>query len=758
MRLRLLALFLTSLANAEPILDRYCAGCHNEKLKTAGLSIAAVDFHQDSAAAEKIIRRLRARQMPPPGLPRPDEATYQSLVTALEASVDKAALANPNPGRTDTFRRLNRNEYQNAIRDLLAIDVDVTPLLPADEASHGFDNITVGDLSPTLLERYLNAARKISRLAIGAPIKAPNGDTFTLPPDLTQEDHFDALPLGTRGGTSLRYTFPLDADYEIVLRLARDRNEHVEGLTEAHEVEILIDGERVQRFTVKPPKSGEDHHAVDLHLKLRTAVKAGPHQIAAAFVKKPTALLETERQPYPAHFNMDRHPRVQPAVYSVSVNGPYEARGPGDTPSRRKIFVCTTQDNKCAERIFSNLARRAYRRPVDASDLRAPMKFYTAARATAPFEEGIEMGLRAILVSPEFLFRVERDPDKLAAGAAYRVSDLELASRLSFFLWSSIPDEELLAAAESKTLHNAAVLDKQVRRMMRDPRSRALVNHFASQWLYLRNISSTLPDMRLFADFDDNLRQSFRKETELFVESILRDDRSILDLLRADYTFLNERLAKHYGIPNIYGSRFRRVQLDADSKRGGLLRQGSLLLVTSYPTRTSPVIRGKWVLDNLLGIPPPPPPPNIPALKDKAAIGKNLSMRERLAEHRANPACAGCHQLMDPIGFVFENYDAVGRWREREDSLPIDTAGALPDGTKFQSVADLQKALLQRPELLASTFTEKLLTFALGRGVEFYDEPAVRAITRKASTDDYRFSSFILGVVSSQPFQMRRSK
>jgi hypothetical protein len=613
-----------------------------------------------------------------------------------------------------------------------------------------------------LLERYLSAAQKIARLAVGIPTRSPGGDTINLPPDLTQEGHFERLPLGTRGGVVVHYTFPLDAEYDFNIRLARDRNEHVEGLREAHEVELMLDGERIRLFTVKPPPAGSDHHGVDKDLTVRLPVKAGPHTVGVTFPKRPSLLLETERQPYQAHFNMDRHPRIQPAVYSVSVNGPYETKGPGTTPSRQRIFLCRPatpeEEPLCAKRILSSLMRRAYRRPVTDADLRVPLKFFNDARADRGFDGGIEMGLRAVLVSPEFLFRVEQDPPETAPNSAYRISDLELASRLSFFLWSSIPDDELLDAAIAGKLRQQTVLEQQVRRMLADSRSRSLVNNFAQQWLYLRNLASATPDMRLFPDFDDNLRQAFRRETELFFESIMREDRSILDLLTANYTFVNERLAKHYGIANVYGSRFRRVNFDKDSVRGGLLRQGSILTVTSYATRTSPVIRGKWVLDNILGMPPPPPPASVPALKENTSIGKAVSMRQRIAEHRANPACAGCHNLMDPVGFSFENYDAVGRWRIVDDTGRVDASGSLPDGTRFDGVAGLQQALLKRPEVFATTFAEKLLTYALGRGIEYYDAPAIRKVVREARTNDFRFSSFVAGLVGSTPFQMRRAQ
>ena len=746
-------------------LKQYCVGCHSAAVKSGGLVLDPLRSDQVGSHAadwEKAVRRLRARSMPPVGLPRPDERTYETLIAHLETALDRESAAKINPGRTDTFRRLNRTEYQNAIRDLLALDIDMSSLLPADEVSRGFDNITVGELSPTLLERYLGAAKKVSRLALGRPVGSPGGDSMILPPDLTQEEHFEGLPIGTRGGAVLKYTFPNDGKYDIQIRLARDRNEHVEGIYGTHQVELLLDGRRAQLFTVKPPGPGQDHSVVDRHLVVRVPVAAGPHSLAVTFPKKGSALLETERQPWHAHFNMDRHPRITPALYSITVNGPYEAAGPGDTPSRKRLLVCKPSgpgnEERCATQILSTIMRRAYRRPVTQEDVRVAMKLYGEARSQDGFEGGIEMGIRSILVNPEFLFRVEQDPREVSPKTAYRINDLELASRLSFFLWSSIPDDELLGLAIRGKLANRTILDQQVRRMLQHDRSKALITNFAAQWLHLRNLSSSTPDMRLFTDFDDNLRRSFQKETELFLESIMREDRSVLDMLRANYSFVNERLAKHYGIPNVYGSRFRKVVFDDNDVRGGLLRQGSILTVTSYATRTSPVIRGKWVLDNIIGVPPPPPPPDVPALKEKAGTAKALTMRERLAQHRANPACSGCHNIMDPVGFAFENFDAVGRWRTAEEDLPIDASGGLPDGSKFQGVEGLQEALLKRPELFATTLTEKLLTYALGRGVEYYDAPAIRKIVRHAAVDDYRFSQFILGVVNSAPFVMRRSQ
>ncbi len=738
-----------------PLVKQYCVACHNSVTKTAGLALDSTV--SEDAQWEKVLRRLSGRTMPPVGLPRPKEAAYVTAVAELEARLDQRPV---DPGRTDTFRRLSRTEYQNAVRDLLAVDVDVRGLLPNDETSHGFDNITVGDLSPTLLEKYLAAARKISRLAVGAPVKSPGGETVSLPPDLTQEEHLAGLPPGTRGGIVYKHTFPLDAEYEIQIRLARDRNEHVEGLSAEHEVELMLDGERVELFRVVPVKAGQDHSRVDEHLKLRTRVKAGPHVVAVAFPKRPTLLLETERMPYPAHFNMDRHPRPQPAIYSLTVTGPYEAKGVSETPSRKRLFVCAAQDEACAKKILGTLARRAFRRPVVESDYALALKMYRETRKTESFDEAIELGVRAVLVSPEFLFRVERDPAGVAAKTAYRVSDLELATRLSFFLWSSIPDDELLGLAERRALSDPKRLEAQVRRMLKDGRSKALVENFADQWLYLRNLDSATPDMRIFPDFDDNLRRAFREETHLFVESVMREDRSIFDLLSANYTYVNERLAYHYGIPHVYGSLFRRVELPPGSARGGLLRQGSILTVTSYPHRTSPVIRGKWVLDNILGVPPPPPPPNVPALKENTEVAQPRSVRERLAEHRKNPACAGCHQLMDPVGFALENYDGVGRWRATEvpdRKLAVDAGGGLPDGAKFDGVAGLEKALLARPEMFATTITEKLLTYALGRIPGTSDAPAVRQVVRRSKGENFKFSSFIVGVVQSPPFQMRRT-
>ena len=753
------------------VVNKYCVFCHNADLKTGGLALDAIssdEVGRHSETWEKVVRKLRGRQMPPIGMPRPDEDTYNQVITSLSASLDEAADSEPNPGRPGTFRRLTRTEYRNSIRDLLSVDLDVSTLLPGDESSFGFDNVTVGDLPPILMDRYVSAAQKVSRLAVGRSGRSPGGDTIRIRPDLTQEEHFEGLPIGTRGGTLLPYTFPVNGEYEIQVRLSRDRNEHVEGLYAAHELELLLDRERLQVFTIEPPPHERveenyfpSHANVDLHLKARVPVTAGPHTIGVTFLKNPSVLIETARQPFQAHFNYHRHPRIQPAVFQISIIGPYDAEGPGDTPSRERIFVCqpanASEEDGCAERILKALTRRAYRRPVSDEDIQDRLELYRTVRAKEGFDAGIEVALAAILVSPEFLFRIEQDPADLENDTAYSISDLELASRLSFFLWSSIPDDELLDIAIEGNLRKPGVLGQQVRRMLADPRSRNLITNFVSQWLHLRNLESVAPDMRLFPDFDDNLRQALRQETELFVESVIGEDRNVLDLLSADYTFVNERLAKHYGIPHVYGDRFRRITLDEDNQRGGLLRQGSILTVTSYATRTSPVIRGKWILENILGTPPPPPPANVPELKEKPSSAEKLSMRDRLAEHRNNPACSSCHNLMDPVGFALENYDAVGRYRTVEGGVPVDSSGELFDGTKFDGIGELQSALLARPDLFVNAIAEKLLVFATGRGVEYFDGPALRKVVRDAKEEDYRFSSLILGIVNSKPFQMRRS-
>ena len=754
------------------LIGTYCVSCHNEQTLSGGLALEGVHVDHlgdDTQIWEKVVRKLRARAMPPAGAARPDEAGYEEMLTYLEAELDRVAMTNPNPGRTDTFRRLNRTEYQNAVRDLLALDVDVTTLLPRDDAAYGFDNVSSVGLSPMLMERYLSAALKVSRLAVGSPMPAPGSHVAVLPADLTQEGHLDGLPFGTRGGMAVSYNFPLQGEYELRVRLSRNRNENVEGLTEPHVMELSLDGERLELFTITPNRNRfGDYYAdedVDRNLVVQVPVDAGPHVVAATFLQKNSALIETEREPFAAHFNMDRHPRIQPGVRSVGITGPFETGGSGSTPSRERVFVCrppsaaANDKAACARTIISTLARRAYRRPVTDDDISPLMGFYERAGATAGFEGGIETALRALLSSTEFLFRIERDADHSAAGTAYRLDDLDLATRLSFFLWSSIPDDELLTVAERGELSSPGVLESQVRRMLADPRAESLSTNFAGQWLHLRNLDAARPNLRLFPDFDDNLRQGFRRETELLFDSVVREDRSVVDLLTADYTHLNERLAGHYGIPHVYGDHFRRVQLPEGSPRIGMLGHGSILTVTSYATRTSPVLRGKWVLDNVLGMPPPPPPATVPPLPENEPGQRVLSMRERMVEHRANRVCAACHQLMDPAGLAMENFDAIGRWRDHgAGRTSIDASGSLPGGATFEGIAGLRAALLARPDVFVGTLTEKLVTFALGRGIDYHDAPAVRAVVREAAPDDYRFSSLVLAITKSRPFQMRRSQ
>ena len=763
----------TSSSPSDPstLIGRYCVTCHNERLETAGLNLDGLDVTtvgDHPEVWEKVVRKLRTGMMPPPNRPQPPAAARDALASWLEMSLDDAARSNPNPGRTDALRRLNRTEYQNAIRDLLALDIDSTSLLPPDESGYGFDNVTVSDLSPVLLDRYISAAQTISQLAVGSTQTEPQSEVIRVAGDVTQEQHVPGLPIGTRGGTVVPFTFAQDGEYDIQIRLARNHHGDVGGLREPgvqHLLELLLDRVRVKTFTVEKPGLARfaDHRLVDEHLQIRIPVTAGPHDLGVTFQKRSSSLAVTEREPLQSRFNETRHPRRTPAVYEISISGPYSPSGADDTPSRRRIFVCRPTNSTpgaeeaCATDILSTLMRRAYRRPVSGADVERVMAYYRAGRSEDDFDAGIEEALSAVLTNPAFLFRVELDPEQVAAGSAYRISDVELASRLSFFLWSSLPDDELLDAAVRGDLSRPGELERQARRMLADPRSRNLASNFAGQWLMLRNLGSVNPNVRLYPDFDDNLRQAFREETERLFDSVLREDRSVLDLLKADYTFLNERLAKHYGIPDVYGSRFRRVALPENSRRGGLLRHGSILAVTSYATRTSPVIRGKWVLDNILGAPPPPPPTNVPLLEENS-VNAALPMRERLNQHRSNPVCASCHTTIDPVGFTLENFDAVGRRRDHHaDSGVIDASGGLPGVGELDGVAGLEAGLLSRPKLFAGRITEKLLTFALGRGVEYYDAAAIRQILREAEPDDYRFSSLILGIVNSVPFQMRTS-
>jgi hypothetical protein len=758
-------------ASQRPLLDKYCITCHNDKLKTGGLTLQNADLTkvpENAELWEKVIKKVRVEAMPPMGLPKPDPAARTAFIDALESTIDQAAARQPSPGR-NTLHRLNRAEYSNAIHDLLSLDIDATSLLPPDDESYGFDNIAdVLKTSPSLLERYMSASWNISRLAVGDPAIGASSAIYRARADLSQNEHIDGLPLGTRGGIKVRHNFPLDGEYLIKVRLWRVTADIIRGLEDQHQLEISVDGARVRLAAfggaedqhLSETNSGQSCIDIDGRLSVRVPVKAGPHEVAATFLTG----IESEAQddnilkPF-IRSNYDVLDfRGEPVVDRLTIEGPAKATGPGDTPSRRRVFTCRPADNAdelpCAKKIVLALARRAYRRPVTDNDLETLIGFYQLGRNNnGNFEQGIEAAIQRILASPEFLFRFEPDPVNIPDNTPYKLGDLQLASRLSFFLWSSIPDDQLLAVATGG-LKDPAVIEQQVKRMLADPRAQALVTNFADQWLYLRNLKNIQPDFQNFPDFDDNLRQAMRRETELFVSSIIKEDRSALDLLNADYTFVNERLARHYGIPNIYGTDFRRIQIN-DPARRGLLGQASILTVTSMPNRTSPVNRGKWILTNLLGTPPTPPPPGVPALKENEAGNKRLSVRERMEAHRADPTCAGCHKLMDPLGFSLENFDAVGQWRNTDDGSKIDPAGTLFNGAKVSGPLELRSALTANPEIFAGVLTERLMTYALGRGVEYTDMPAIRAILKDAARNDYRFSSIVLGIVNSTPFDTK---
>jgi hypothetical protein len=742
----------------------YCDTCHFGPKARAKLNLEALDLNRldvNGETWEKVLRKLRSREMPPVGMPRPQEATYQALVSAIETERDRVAQVRPNPGRP-TLHRLNRTEYANAIRDLLALEVDVSEMLPADDIGYGFDNIgDVLQVSPVLLERYLSAARKISRTAVGDMTLPASYQTYTVPHGLIQDDRLsETAPVGSRGGTAIRHFFPVDGEYDISITLQRNRNDEYLGLERERKLDLRLDDQRLQLFTI--PASQKKvvlggGTPPDAKLKVHLSVKAGTREIAALFLKD-TLLQE-------GVIDKVRDDDVKTyfeGVGSVTVAGPFNVEGPGHTVTRDKIFIChpsaSADEMACAEKILSNLAHRAYRRPVTADDMPQLLALYKEGAENGGFEAGVRLALQKILVSPEFLFRAEVDPADAAPGTVYRVSDVELASRLSFFLWSSIPDDELLAVAEKGQLHDPSVLKAQVKRMMADPRSESLIKNFVGQWLFLRNVARISPDTTTFMTFDENLRQSMAKETELLVESQVREDHSVVDLLSTDYTFLNQRMAEHYGIKGIYGNEFRRVKLD-DPRRYGLLGQASILAVTSYPNRTAPTIRGKWVLEQLLGTPPPPPPPNVPSLKDDQTTQK-LTMRQRMEMHRASPQCASCHRMTDPLGFALDNFDGIGSWRDNTGpgTGPIDSSGTLPDGTPFNGPEGLRKLLVKKRDMFVENFTERLLTYALGRGVEEYDHSVIRKITREASADDQKWSSIILGIVNSTPFQMRRTK
>jgi mono/diheme cytochrome c family protein len=756
--------------NPRAVVDRYCVTCHNQRTKTSDLALDGIDITSPAANGEiweGVVRRLRTRSMPPQGMPRPDEATYNSLATFLETELDRSARANPNPGRS-IIRRLNRSEYGNSVRDLLSLEVDVSSLLPPDDSAFGFDNIS--DLlgtSPALLERYLVAADRVSALAVGGAA-APGSDTYRVRQDRSQDQHIEGLPLGTVGGLVVNHNFPLDAEYRFSLALYRNNLEAIRGLEHPHQIEITVDGERVFLATVGGDSDKAEQgtsitdrsDAVDARLQIVVPVKAGHHEVGASFIRKigeGTQRLRPFLRSSAGTYDSTGRPHIE----TMTIAGPFNPMGPGETASRKRIFTCRpvsaaqeepTDEDGCATRILSTLARRAYRRPVTKADTSRLLSFYRAGRAKGSFETGIQMALRRLLASPTFVFRVEAD-NVGKPGTVQNVSDIELASRLSFFLWSSIPDDELLDIAIRGQLHNAAALERQVLRMIADPKADSFVRNFTGQWLHTRNLRTVMPNHDEFPDFDDTLRDAFQTEAELFFESIMRGDRNVLDLLTADYTFVNERLAKHYGIPYVYGSHFRKVTLTNDARRG-LLGKGGLLLVTSRADRTAPVLRGKWILENVLGTPPPPPLPNVPPLEASNEEAPR-TLRERMERHRASPTCAGCHKVMDPLGFALENFDATGAWRTRENGIPLDASGQLADGTKVDGVVALRNALLARSDVFMQTFTEKLMTYALGRGLQHFDMPVVRDIVRKAEGQDYRFSGIIMGVVNSPPFRMR---
>ena len=773
-------------ADTRAVLDRYCVGCHNERLLTGGLALDTLDAGAPATNAdvwERVIQKLRTGTMPPAGRPRPDIATYHVVAGQLETAIDRAAAANPDPGRTSTVHRMNRTEYRHAIRDLLALDIDVTSLLPGDETSDtGFDNnADVLSITTSQLERYLSAARRITRLATGLSPPSPGFETFEVPLLLLQDDRQNQdLPLGSRGGTAIHYNFPVDGEYLIKLRLRTNWQDYILGMGTPQQLDVRIDGALVKRFTVGGEETGRPAPTTftiaepgapeweayvlnaDDDLEVRVSVKAGPRVVGVSFVRQ---VWEPEgvflvRQSGEVLSNDEAY-NGNAAVDSISIGGPYEVTGSSDTPSRREIFVCRptapADEEACATRILSRLARRAYRRPVTDAETKMLLRFFERGRAEGgSFDAGVQLALERLLVDPDFLLRLELDPPEVPPGAVYRLSDLEVASRLSFFLWSSLPDEPLLDIAERGTLTEPAVLEQQVRRMLADPRAASLVEDFASQWLHLRNLTEVRGDPIPFPDFDDNLVEAFGTETALFLTSTLQEDRSVLELLSADYTFVNERLARHYGIPGIYGPRFRRVTVPDLDQRGGLLGHGSLLALTSYPTRTSPVLRGKWLLDTILDAPPPSPPPDVPSLPERGEGGRPESVRERLERHRRAPVCAACHASIDPPGFALEHFDGLGAWRTVDEfGTPIDASAVMPNGVTVDGLSGLRALLLENPEQFAGTVTSKLLAYALGRQLEYYDRPTVRQIVREAAASDYRWSSLILGVVESPAFLMR---
>jgi mono/diheme cytochrome c family protein len=763
------------------VLDKYCVTCHNARLNTAGLQLESLDPTRAADHAqqwEKVVTKLRTGEMPPPGRPRPDAATYRAVADTLERELDAADAANPHPGRVPVHR-LNRREYANAVRDLLGLEIDGRALLSSDESDQeGFDNVaSVLSVSPALLENYLSVARTVSRLAVGDPAVRPVIDSFKISKALVQDERVsDELPFGSQGGALIRYTFPVDATYMIKVLLRRQEYDYIVGMGEAHQLDIRLDGVLLKRFTIGgeakgmtapenfagntqgDPEFEEYMHTADAKLEVRVPVTVGLHEVGASFVSR---FWEPEgvRQPPQTGFGRttNEYYHGNPAVEIVSIGGPYGTPAPGNSPSRRSVFVCRPQnaaaEEPCARKILSTLAARAYRRPVTEDETQTLLRFFRTGRADGDFDAGIQQGIERILAAPSFLFRIEREPAGATRGSVYRVGDLDLASRLSFFLWSSVPDDELRDAAARGTLSDRAELERQVKRMLRDPRSNELVDNFAARWLELNKLAGAVPDTELYPEFDENLRDAMAQETKLFVASQVHEDRGVTELLTADYSFLNDRLATHYGVRNIYGNHFRRVTF-GDGVRGGLLGQSSVLTVTSYPNRTSVTMRGRWLLANILGAPPPPPPPDIPALKEAGADGQPRSLRERMELHRKNPACAACHQRMDPLGFALENFDAVGKWRTASDGAPIDPSASFPDGSRFEGIAGLKRLLAAHKEDFARTLSAKLLAYAVGRGLDYQDMPAVRRIARDAAASDYSWSAIITGVVKSTPFSV----
>ena len=755
--------------------DTYCVTCHNARARTGGLALDGPELADVSAHAEvweQVVRKVRAGMMPPAGMPRPDEGARRGLVARVEAVLDRAALESPDPGRP-LAHRLNRAEYANAIRDLLALEVDVTSMLPPDDSSAGFDNnADVLGVSPVLLESYLSAAEQIVALAIGDPSAPPRGELFRVRQDASQDRHVEGLPLGTMGGMRVDTTLPLDGEYQFQVRLFRTNLGTMRGLEYPHELEITVDGARVHLASFggdeeiigssdNPTTTGD---SVDGRFTVRVPLPAGPHAIGVAFLQKTHALNTRRLENYVRSSSDTIDFSGYPHIDEIILTGPFNPTGMGDTPSRERIFLCRPSSESapaeaaCARRILSRLVRQAYRGDVTGADLETLESFFRSGREDGgSFEAGIALALRRMLASPKFIFRVERDPAPVASGAAYRLSDRELASRLSFFLWSSIPDDELLDLADDGRLGAPGALDAQVRRMLADPKAQALVDNFLGQWLQLRNLENKQPNSHAFPDFDDNLRRALRREVELFFGSIVREDRSVVDLMTADYTFVDERLALHYGVPHVYGSHFRRVRLE-DESRHGLLGKGALLMVTSHPHRTSPVLRGKWVLENVLGTPPPPPPDVVPPFEEETEPSRPRSVRERMEQHRRNPACASCHRMIDPVGLALENFDAVGAWRTRDGGTrgtPVDATGQLVDGTAIDGVIELREALMRDPEVFVGTLVEKMLVYALGRGLTAADQPTIRSVVRESAAERYRFSSIITGIVRSVPFRMR---